>query len=281
MTRRLALDPVRAIWLLLAARGWFANVGTAGRSVDEARLLTERMFYMLKRQPTLLRWEVEAIKDDFFATPEANTYVTDVHRLTNLAERLPADVAAEREAIVAAFDQRVEAVDATVARIASALGKAEGFAASVESAGQSLDAMLKSAEGVLVRYDALGSGPATTPARTFDVREYTAGVKELSTALENMNDVLTSSDALLGSSDWGRRMDQISDSADARMEVAAEQSQLVVEAGFRLLWVTVGAVFVLLVLYRLMGFYLSQRPSAADRTYYNDTPGAHPDAGPA
>jgi hypothetical protein len=31
---------------VLAARGWFANVGSAGRSVDEVRLLTERMFYM-------------------------------------------------------------------------------------------------------------------------------------------------------------------------------------------------------------------------------------------
>src|SRR5438046_10650296 len=64
---------------VLAARGWFANVGTAGRSVDEARLLTERMFYMLKRQPTLLRWEVEAIKDDLLATPGVDTYLVDIH----------------------------------------------------------------------------------------------------------------------------------------------------------------------------------------------------------
>jgi hypothetical protein len=35
---------------VLAAGGFFANVGQTGQSIDEARLLTERMFYMLKRE---------------------------------------------------------------------------------------------------------------------------------------------------------------------------------------------------------------------------------------
>jgi hypothetical protein len=113
---------------------------------------------------------------------------------------------------------------------------------------------------VLLRYDALS--PSTQPVRAFDVREYTEGVKELAAALQNMNDVLKSSDALLASSEWGRRMEDLNQSADARMKVAAEQSQLVVTAGFRQLWLTVGAVFALLILYRLAGFYLSRRPTA-------------------
>ena len=252
-----------------AARGWFANVGRAGRSVDEARLLTERMFYMLKRQPTLLRWEVEAMKDGLLATPEVGTYLADVHRLTDQAERLPADVAAERKAIVAAVDRHLESVDGTVDDIRSAFREGEGLAASVDAAGRSLGSMLESADSVLLRYDAMNSSPSAKPGRAFDVREYTAGVKELAAALENMNDVLKSSDALLGSSDWGRRMDDLNESADERMRVAAEQSQLVVAAGFRQLWLTVGAVFALLVLYRLAGFYLSRRPSAAGRSANN------------
>jgi hypothetical protein len=244
---------------VLAARGWFANVGTAGRSVDEARLLTERMFYMLKRQPTLLRWEVEAIKDDLMATPEVDTYLADVHRLTDQAQRLPADVAAERKAIVAAVDARVETVNATVADVRSGLREAEDLATTVDAAGRSLDAMLKSANGVLARYDALRTDPSAPEARSFDVREYTAGVKELASTLQNMNEVLKSSDTLLASSDWGARMDDLNRSADARMKVAAEQSQLVVAAGFRQLWYTVGAVFALLVLYRLAIARLPQR----------------------
>lgn len=246
---------------VLAARGWFANVGKAGRSVDEARLLTERMFYMLKRQPTLLRWELEAIKDDLFATPEVDTYLADIHRLTDQAQRLPADVAAEREAILAAFDQRAAAVDSTVAGVRSAVREAGGLAASIDAAGRSLDAMLKSADGVLVRYDALTTSPTAQSARTFDVREYTEGVKELAGALQNMNDVLKSSDALLSSGEWDRRVEDLNQSADARMRVAAEQGRLVVAAGFRQLWLTGGAGFALLILYRLVGSYLSRRPA--------------------
>jgi len=244
---------------VLKARGWFANVGTAGRSVDEARLLTERMFYMLKRQSTLWRWEVEAVKDDLFATPEVATYLADVHRLTDLAGNLPSDVAAEREAIVAAVDGRMKAADNTIGNARAAMAEAEAMAASVEKAGASLDTMLHTADGLLRRYDEMSTDPSAPRARPFDVREYTDGVKELAVALQNMNDVLKSSDALLASAEWGRRVEDLSDSADARMRVAAEQSQVVVTAGFRQLWLTVAAVFLLLILYRLAGHYLSRR----------------------
>ncbi|MDA3797996.1 MAG: hypothetical protein PF692_02835, partial [Kiritimatiellae bacterium] len=64
---------------LLAAGGLFANVGEAGQAVDEARLLGERMFYRLKRESTLLRWQAAAMKDDLIATPELNTALADVH----------------------------------------------------------------------------------------------------------------------------------------------------------------------------------------------------------
>ena len=142
------------------------------------------------------------------------------------------------------------------------MAEAEVMAASVEKAGASLDAMLRSADGLLRRYDEMSTDPSAPRARPFDVREYTEGVKELAVALQNMNDVLESSDALLASAEWGRRLEDVNDSADARMRVAAEQSRVVVTAGFRQLWLTVGAVFALLILYRLAGYYLSRRRPA-------------------
>ena len=79
---------------VLAAGGFFKNIGQTGQAVDEARLLTERMFYRLKREPTLLRWQAEAAKDDLVATPEVGKALADVHRLTDQVERLPANVQA-------------------------------------------------------------------------------------------------------------------------------------------------------------------------------------------
>jgi hypothetical protein len=220
------------------------------------------MFYMLKRQPTLLRWELEAVKDDLFATAEATAYLSDVHRLTAQAEQLPANVAAERKAIVAAVDERVATVNATVADVRAGLREARGLAASVDAAGSSLRAMLKSADDVLVRYGEVSSGPSAVPARTFDVREYTEGVKALATALQDMNDVLKSSDTLLASPEWTRRIDDVNRAADARMKVAAEQGQAVVAAGFRQLWFTIGAVFGLLVLFQVTRHHFPRRAAA-------------------
>ncbi|MFO7959039.1 MAG: hypothetical protein R6X33_18285, partial [Candidatus Brocadiia bacterium] len=67
---------------VLEARGLFAGVEEAGQAVDEARLLGDRMFHWLKRAPTLLRWQTTAIKDEGVATPELDTALDDIHRLT-------------------------------------------------------------------------------------------------------------------------------------------------------------------------------------------------------
>ena len=91
---------------VLAASGLYANVGQAGQAVAEARLLTERMFYLGKRYPTLLRWQVDGAKDNIVATPDVRAYLADVERLTDQVQQLPKNVAAERQAILAAFDDR-------------------------------------------------------------------------------------------------------------------------------------------------------------------------------
>ena len=89
---------------VLAAGGLFGNVGQAGQAIEEARLLTERMFYQLKRMPTLLRWQAEALQDAALATPEVGKALADVHRVADQVEQLPKNVAAERQALLAAVD---------------------------------------------------------------------------------------------------------------------------------------------------------------------------------
>jgi hypothetical protein len=242
---------------VLAAGGFFSNVGKAGRSVDEAVLLSERMFYQLKREGTLIRWQVEAAKDDLLATPEISKYANDVSRLTNVAELLPKSVANERQAILTAFDDRTKTIDATLNRVRDALAEANGAANSIGAAGKSLKEMLASVETIFGRYD--NPKPLAPGQRPFDVREYTAGVKELSTALEQMNLTLKSSDQLLSSPEWERKIKQLSDSADGRMAVAVEQSRIITDRMFRRLYVAIAILFVLLILYRLLGHTLSRR----------------------
>jgi len=222
---------------VLAASGLYANVGRAGQAVAETRLLTERMFYMLKRMPTLLRWQVEAIKDDTLATTEVGNGLTDFHRLTEQVEQLPKNVAAERQAIL------------------TALTEANGVVTSLGQTSNSLNEMLKTADGLIARYD----GVDRKLSRPFDIREYTEAVKELAVAVGKMNDMLKSSNELLGSSEWDRRIQQVSQSADERIKMAAEQSQRVVHDTFWRVYAALSFLFVMLILCLAAAFMLMRR----------------------
>lgn len=256
---------------VLAAGGFFGSVGKAGRSVDEARLLSERMFWQLKREGTLLRWQLEAAKDDIVATPEISTYARDVTRLTDQVEQLPRTVATERKAILTAFDERTKSIDATINRVRDTLTEAHGTATSAAAAGTSLNEMLMRASALFGQRDILNptSIPSTQPlllaspsseaSRPFDVREYTQGVKELASAIDQMNLMLKSSDELLASPQWDNRIRQLGDSADGRIRVAAQQSQIVTDRMFLRLYLAVGLFFALLILYQLFAYVLARR----------------------
>ena len=263
---------------VLAAGGFFGNVGKAGRSVDEARLLSERMFWQLKREGTLLRWQLEAAKDDIVATPEVSTYTRDVNRLTDQVEQLPANVATERKALLAAFDERTKTIESTLNHIRDALAEARGAADSVDAAGKSLNRMLSTADTLFARRDSINPtmAPSTQPlllsttpsaiSRPFDVREYTQGVKEFAAAIDQMNLMLKSSDELLASPQWDSRIRQLGDSADGRIRVAAQQSRIVTDRMFLQLYIALGLLFALLILYRLIGYFLTRRQKLVQTT---------------
>lgn len=253
---------------VLAASGLLANVGQAGQAVGEARLLTERVFYLLKRYPTLVRWATEGAKDDLVATPEVSTYLSDLHRLTDQVEQLPKNVAAEREAILAAFDDRKSALNGILAQVRGALADANALVTSAGPTSRSLNEMLRTADGLVARFDrpepnhTIGTPAAptaTTPSHPYDIRDYTEAVKELAKTAEKMTELIASSDKLLGSSEWDRQVQRVSETADGRMKVASEQSQRLVDEVFRRVYMAIGMVFVLLVLYRAMTFLLARR----------------------
>lgn len=238
---------------VLAAGGFLGNVGRAGQAVDEARLLTERMFYLLKRTPILLGWMVEAMKDDLLAAPELGTVLTDVHRLTDQVEQLPKNVAAERQAILAALDDRLKIADGTLSNLKAALTEAA-------RTSDSFREMLETADPLFARFEAWDRWSTGLPGhRPFDIREYTQGVKELAMTVEKLNDVLKSSATLLESSEWDRRLEQLNQSVDARMRTAAEQSQLVMSSAFWRLYLAMALLLAILILYRVVTFLLTRR----------------------
>ena len=244
---------------VVAAGGFFSNIGRTGQSIDEARMLSERMFYLLKRYPTLLQWHVAAMKDDLLATPEVGEALADVRRLTDQVERLPDDVAAERQAILAAVDERMADADPTLAGVTNALTEADKLVTSMGRTGAELESVLKTGEPLFARFDAWQRWSADQPGhRPFDVREYTEGMKQFDLALGKLNDLLQSSNELLASSEWDRRVEKVSQSADGRINMASEQSQRVVDVVFWRVCLVIGVFFAALVLCRLTTLLLTR-----------------------
>ena len=218
---------------VLAAGGFFKNIGQTGQSVDEARLLTERMFYLLKRQPTLLRWQAEAAKDDLLATPEVGKALADVHRLTEQVEQLPRNIATERRA---SWRLWTSGRRPSTAR-STACGPPSGTPRrwpirSDKRAGRSTRCSKPATPcsragrcmGPLV-HDSAAASPVRHP-------RVHPGAKEIAVAVGTVNDSLRSTNELLASPEWARRIQDVNRLADGRIRVASEQSQAVVNATF-------------------------------------------------
>jgi hypothetical protein len=78
--------------------GLLAPVDEAKKAVDEVRLLAERAFFLGKRLPFLMQWQVRSTIDDAL-TSSAMTQATDsIPLVAKAIDRLPQDIARERKA---------------------------------------------------------------------------------------------------------------------------------------------------------------------------------------
>src|SRR5688572_9594491 len=89
------------------------GIGEATKAMDEARQLGERTLFQMKRMPWIVNWQAQAMLDETLSKPEllralqaADTLASSAERLSTLAEKLPAQIGAEREAAAALLQDR-------------------------------------------------------------------------------------------------------------------------------------------------------------------------------
>ena len=253
---------------ILEARGLFAEVAEAGQSIDEARLLGERMFYRLKRESTLLRWQAAAIKGDLVATPELNMALADMHSLTDQIEQLPANIAAERQAILTGIDNRLPRADATIANVRATLDEADMLVTALKPVSESFNEMLTTVDALFAQYAALGLARTGNEGPPFDIREYEQTAKEVKLAAEKLDELLTTTVRLLGSPELGGGIQEVNDAFDERIMTVSAQSQVVMNAFFWRACALLGVLFVMLILYRVISLLLMrslEKRQVADR----------------
>ena len=120
-----AVAPVENVSQLLP------EVSEATRSLDEFRLLAERMLLFMQAAPTLIRMEAELAQDRFAAQPETRELIASIvafsqaaDRSQKLLETMPAAVAVERRAAIeqlmaAIAAERRQAITQTIGRFKS------------------------------------------------------------------------------------------------------------------------------------------------------------------
>jgi len=107
------------------SRGLFRSVENATQQVEEMRLLAERGMYLGTRMPLTIGAFVDVWLSQFAANPDVDKTLNDLHqisgvseRLADVAEKLPAHFAAERQATVTQVIKEVDTLgQATLERV--------------------------------------------------------------------------------------------------------------------------------------------------------------------
>jgi hypothetical protein len=113
----------------------FAEIAEAAKVADDARLLAERAFYAGKRMPFLLNWHAEALINETLAKPE----IGQVLQATEALGKLPAQIAAEREALVSVLEDRNGRLSALLGEVRKTTATAEGLVARVVTVAEAAE----------------------------------------------------------------------------------------------------------------------------------------------
>lgn len=189
------------------ARGLFAPIEAATREIEESRLLGERFLFLAQRLPVLSRWQAEALSWEAMAAPEARQAFaglglisSSMARLSAQAESLPALLGSQREALLAAFDDR----SGTLRTLLREAGVVTRDGRSLAESGERLMALSRETAATLgetIRAaDRLAASlrdpQAPGGALSFDVERYLVAVREVRAATEALNAAVGQADGL-------------------------------------------------------------------------------------
>jgi predicted small secreted protein len=237
--------------------GLLAPVDEAKKAVDEVRLLAERAFFLGKRMPFLMQWQVRSTIDETM-TSSAMTQVTDsVPQIAKAIDRFPQDLARERQAIFADLRNSEPMVNNLFAKYRTAMADTNALTGNVRGITGDMNNLLKQ---ISIASAALNetmttvdkvfiapgkNAPRDPKAKPFDINEYTQSAIQFTAALKEANQVLMQTGSLMQSP---ALMKPVNEAATA----AADTSSKVLDAAFWRGLALIVAFFVMLTIYRFV-----------------------------
>lgn len=181
-----------------------SSIDPAVREIEQTRLLAERTIFYLQRAPNLLDMQIERLIYQLAVMPETKQTLVDVSKVGFAAEAMgaltneaPNIIAAERHAII---EELTQALVTEQARMRELLIEARGVLDSGTAASESVGSTVQAVDGLVRRIQTrshAGSNSAQS-RRPFDITEYTAAMREISTSARDLHALLEQVDSTSG-----------------------------------------------------------------------------------
>jgi len=163
----------------------FSSLDPAVREITQSRQLAERTVYYAQRLPNLLDMQVERLTFEWATMPETTRLLANADQVAGAAgtsarivSELPSFLTREREAAIRQF---MEAVTVETAHTRELVIELRAALESGTATSESLNTTVRSFDELMARFDkpAAAGSSARTPARPFDITEYTSAAAEI------------------------------------------------------------------------------------------------------
>jgi hypothetical protein len=185
----------------------------ATREIAQARLFAERALFVTQLMPTLLRWQTELLVLNAGAVPEVQLFLTNstqiaasVERLTALAEKLPGQVSAEREAIVRDLQTQEKQLTPLVDQVRQTLTAGTQMSTSLNTTIATFDGLMK-------RFgvgETNHAGPQDANSQPFQILDYAQTATNMESMARQLTELVRALDQTLGDTNLARLSAQVS-----------------------------------------------------------------------
>jgi hypothetical protein len=237
--------------------GLLAPVGEAKQAVDEVRLLGERVFYLSKRMPVMLDWQIQSAMDNVLYDPKIDNITSSVTNVSKTVEQLPQTIAKERAALFDGIQGKEGMINNVFGQYRVALADTNKLTGSVMNVADSANQLMGTLkETTLVLNSTLDTYGRVFPkdpnAKPFEIEEYTKTLLALTTALKEANQLINTTGDLLGSPKLQQPLAQINAATTQQLDNVTSRSARILDQAF---WRGVALIivfFILLTIYRLL-----------------------------
>lgn len=255
--------------------GLLAPVNDAVDSLERARRLAERSFYVGKRLPMMIGWQLDHVISRAMLRKELTDSVAALERTSTVADSIPAELKelrtllqTEPRKLIEELAGRQQAADKTLATLGDTIAAGSKLVDSAQSATKAADQTIAHAEKVsadlretlaaadklLVRLEAAGlSGPNAR------VSEYAALADKVSGMAKEITAAVKSGDELMASAAWKQRLEEVNAAAKERVLQTSAAAESVTNLAFWRVLLAIGALMVAGMVYRTYAVWLTNR----------------------